>query len=404
MAVLYLLTAWYSLSQSRLNQSIWASLPAIGILLAVSILDTGKLPVVEFDPVNENESLMELWEGSAGTVAVIRKSEHLKIKLNNHYTLGGTGSFQLEKLEAILPLAAHLHPKSVYQLGLGTGITAGGALTFPISKLVVTEIIPDVITASEKYFGKYLNGLFFDPRVNIVEEDGRNYLRGTNEHFDVIISDLFIPWKAGVGSLYSLEHYQTIRKRLDEQGLFMQWLPSYQMTKTEFNVIINTMLQIFPQVTVWRGDFSTLKPIIGLMGHKTSQPLSTMAKIAHLPQEQPPLLSYYVGNLEALRSHYSQFQLNTDDNPVIEFNAPISQRQVKAQQNQWLAGDNLMVFFQNVMAQEDHFLATQGDQLKQMPKAGLHLHFSQLLKYQGKLKQSKREMELYQQIMNSSHN
>ena len=404
MTVLYLLTAWYSLSQSRLNQSIWASLPATGILLAVSVLDTGKLPVVEFDPVNENESLMELWEGSAGTVAVIRKGEHLKIKLNNHYTLGGTGSYQLEKLESILPLAAHPHPKSVYQLGLGTGITAGGALTFPISKLVVTEIIPDVITASEKYFGKYLNGLFFDPRVHIVEEDGRNYLRGTNERFDVIISDLFIPWKAGVGSLYSLEHYQTIRNRLDKQGLFMQWLPSYQMTKTEFNVIINTMLQIFPQITVWRGDFSTLKPIIGLMGHKTYQPLSTIAKMAHQPQEQPPLLSYYVGNLEALRSHYSQFQLNTDNNPVIEFSTPISQRQVKAQQNQWLAGDNLMAFFQNVMTQKDDFLATLGDQQKQMPKAGLHLHFSQLLKYQGKLIQSKREMELYQQIMNSSHN
>ncbi len=401
MAILYLLTAWYSLSQSRFNQSIWTSLPAIGILLAVSVLDTGKLPVVEIDPVNENESLMEFWEGSTGTVAVIRKGEHLKIKLNNHYTLGGTGSYQLEKLEAILPLAAHPHPKSVYQLGLGTGITAGGALTFPISKLVVTEIIPDVITASEKYFGNYLNGLFFDPRVHIVEEDGRNYLRGTNERFDVIISDLFIPWKAGVGSLYSLEHYQTIRQRLNEKGLFMQWLPSYQMTETEFNVIINTMLQIFPQVTVWRGDFSALKPIIGLMGHKTSQPLSLTTKITQGHQEQPPLLSYYVGNLEALRTHYSQFHTNTDDKPLIEFNAPISQRQVKAEHNQWLAGDTLMVFFQKVINQKDNYLASLEDQQKQIPKAGLHLHYAQLLKYQGKLKQSKSEMKLYQQIMNS---
>jgi spermidine synthase len=401
MAVLYLLTAWYSLSKSRFNQSIWVSLPAMGILLAVSVLDTGKLPVVEIDPVNENESLLEIWEGSTGTVAVIRKGEHLKIKLNNHYTLGGTGSSQLEKLEAILPLSVHPHPKSVYQLGLGTGITAGGALTFPISKLVVTEIIPDVITASEKYFGNYLNGLFFDPRVHIVEEDGRNYLRGTNELYDVIISDLFIPWKVGIGSLYALEHYQTIWQRLDEQGLFMQWLPSYQMTETEFNVIINTMLQIFPQVTVWRGDFSALKPIIGLMGYKTSQPLSLMAKIVNHVQDQPPLMSYYVGNLEALREHYSQYHTNTDNNPLIEFNAPISQRQVKAEQNQWLAGDTLMIFFQKVITQKDNYLANLDDQQKQIPIAGLHLHYSQLLKYQGKLKQSKREMALYRQIMNS---
>jgi spermidine synthase len=401
MAVLYLLTAWYSLSQSRFHQSFWTSLPAIGILLAVSVLDTGKLPVVEIDPVNEDESLIELWEGSAGTVAVIRKGEHLKIKLNNHYTLGGTGSSQLEKLEAILPLAAHPHPRSVYQLGLGTGITAGGALTFPIKKLVVAEIISDVIIASEKYFANFLNGLFYDPRVHIVEEDGRNYLRGTNGHFDVIISDLFIPWKAGVGSLYSLEHYQTIRQKLNDQGLFMQWLPSYQMTEAEFNVIINTMLQVFPQLTVWRGDFSALKPIIGLMGHKTSQALPVTAKIVLQTQEQPPLLSYYVGSLESLRRHYSQFQLNTDDKPLIEYDAPISQRQVKAEQKQWLSGDDLMVFLQQVMVQKDSYLAALDNQQKRIPKAGLHLHYSQLLKYQGKLKQSKREMELYQQIMNS---
>ena len=33
----------------------------------------------------------------------------------------------------------------------------------------------------------------------MVAEDGRNYLLGTSERFDVIVADLFMPWKAGVG-------------------------------------------------------------------------------------------------------------------------------------------------------------------------------------------------------------
>ncbi len=396
MAVVYFLTAWLSLGQSPYQQQPgWIYFPALGILMSVSIMDTSKIPVVKIDPVVENESLLEYWEGSAGTVAVIRKGNQLKIKLNNHYTLGGTGSFQLEQREAILPISIHPKPKSVYHIGLGTGISAGGALTLPIDKLVVTEINADVITASEKYFGEFLNGLFFDPRVQIIEEDGRNYLRGTHEHFDVIISDLFVPWKAGVGSLYSIEHYQIILDRLNEQGLFMQWLPAYQITEQEFNVIANTLLNVFPQVTVWRGDSSPLKPIIGLLAHKEPGQLSTQAKIARNFQERPPLLSYFVGELDSLRPTFKQYPINTDDKPFIEFSTPISQRRVKDSENQWFTGEKLINALRQIASQKNHFLDKLDIDKKQIPEAGLHLHAAQTFRYQGKLKQWKQEMALY---------
>jgi spermidine synthase len=399
MAVLYFLTAWLSLNQiPRHQQSRWVYLPAFGLLLSVSILDTSKIPVVNIDPVVENESLLEYWESSAGTVAVIRKDDQLKIKLDNHYTLGGTGSYLLEQREAVLPISVHINPKSVYHIGLGTGISAGGALTLPISRLIVTEINAAVITASEKYFGEFLNGLFFDPRVQIIEEDGKNYLRGTNEQFDVIISDLFIPWKAGVGSLYSREHYQTIFDRLNDHGLFMQWLPAYQITEQEFNVIANTLLNVFPQVTVWRGDYSPLKPIIGLLAHKEPVQLSPLTRIAGNFQEKPPLLSYFVGELDPLRPSFKQYPVNTDDKPYIEFSAPISQRQVKESHNQWLTGENLLKYLRRIAAQENHFLEKLDLQKKQIPEAGLHLQAAQIFRYQGKLKLWKQEMTLYDGI------
>ncbi len=381
---------------SNQYESRWIYLPALGILLSVSILDTSKIPAVKIDPVVENESLLEYWEDSAGTVAVIRKDDQLKIKLNNHYTLGGTGSYKLEQREALLPISVHTNPESVYHIGLGTGISAGGALTLPINRLIVTEINAAVIAASEKYFGEFLNGLFFDPRVQIIEEDGRNYLRGTNEQFDIIISDLFIPWKAGVGSLYSREHYQTILDRLNNQGLFMQWLPAYQITEQEFNVIANTLLSVFPQVTVWRGDYSPLKPIIGLLAHKQLEPLSPQSRIARNFQEKPPLLSYFVGDLDSLRSTLRQYPVNTDDKPYIEFSAPISQRQVKESQNQWLTGEKLLKYLGRIATQKNHFLGKLDLPKKQIPEAGLHLHAAQIFRYQGKLKLWKQEMALYE--------
>ena len=402
-AMIYILVAWLWLDHRRNYRTYTAYFPALAILLLVSLLDTAKLPIVKIDPVIDEESLLEAWEGSAGTVAVIRQGNHLKIKVNNYYTLGGTGSYELEQFQGHLPVMLHSHPKTVYVLGLGTGITAGATLSFPIEKLVVTELVPEVVAASDKYFARYNNRLFYDPRARVINEDGRNYLRGSRESFDVIISDLFVPWKAGTGNLYSQEHYQAVLKRLNDQGLFMQWLPAYQLSQTELSIIISTMLEAFPQITVWRGDFSALKPIIGLLGHKTTAPLSPQALIFKpetASEERVPLLAHYVGSLEPLRDQFSKIPPNTDDHPVIEFLSPITQRQIKAKKQNWLAGEELIAFMDTLQKKDDafYFSGLDANQHK-LPAAGYHLHYAQLLKQQGKLTKAKKEMAIFEEII-----
>ena len=402
-AMMYALAAWLWLDRNRYYRSYAAYFPALTILLLVSFMDTAKLPIVKVDPVIDEESLLEAWEGSAGTVAVIRRGKYLKIKVNNFYTLGGTGSYELEQFQGHLPVMLHANPKAVYVLGLGTGITAGASLSFPIEKLVVTELVPEVVAASDKYFARYNNRLFYDPRARVINEDGRNYLRGTRETFDVIISDLFVPWKAGTGNLYSLEHYQTVFKRLNDQGLFMQWLPAYQLSKIELSIIIRTMLEVFPQITVWRGDFSALKPIIGLLGNKTKEPLSRQSWIFKQEtdiEERVPLLAHYVGSLGPLRGQFSEISPNTDDRPLIEFLSPITQRQIKAEKQNWLAGKELIAFMDTLQAKDDaYYLSELEDNLLKLPAAGYHLHFAHLLKQQGKLTKAKEEMDMFTEII-----
>ena len=92
----------------------------------------------------------------------------------------------------------------------------GGARHRARSQLWNPELGADVVEAARTYFEPYVHGLFEDPRASVVAEDGRNYLLGTSERFDVIVADLFMPWKAGVGSLYSLEHYEVARDRLKD--------------------------------------------------------------------------------------------------------------------------------------------------------------------------------------------
>ncbi len=408
LAVVYGLCAWLWLDLNALQPKRLVIMPVLVVIAMVSILDTNRLPLVAVDPVVEKESLLQVWEGSSGTVAVVRQQDELKLKVNNYYTLGGTGSMQWEQLQGYLPLLLHENPQSVYLLGMGTGITAGGSLLLPIQSLTMTELIPEVVLASEKYFGDYTNGLFYDPRVEIIAEDGRNYLRGSRKQFDVIISDLFVPWKAGTGSLYTLEHFNQIKRRLNKKGLFMQWLPSYQLSVAEFNVIAKTMLEVFPQVTVWRGDFGVLKPVIGLLGQMTPGVLSKKSWLFTQPrpdQGDVSLLSLYMGELSALKAQLNGIEINRDDRPLIEMRAPINQLQNKVGVTSWLAGESLVSLMQRLMTQEWMGYLKELDSAEQdQALAGYYLHYAQVLKYQGLLAQMKIEMNRYHQLLGSSIN
>jgi spermidine synthase len=343
-------------------------LATAAVVAALTILDPAHLPVVSYSPLKRAESIVQIDEGSDATVAVIRRRNALRIKVNNSYVLGDTASAVNERMQAHLPLLVHPSPDNVFFLGLGTGITAGGALQVDgIKKLTAAELLPSVIRASETYFDPWLNGLFSDERVRIVAEDGRNYLAGSNETFDVIVADLFTPWRIGVGGLYTVEHYTTAANRLAPNGIYAQWLPLYQLTEDQFASITNSMRQVFPEITVWRGDFYGEKSIICLIGHRDSAKLDWAAftsrtermndklgvRHGDLLEGLPQLLTYYAGNLTGTEI-YADAKLNPDEFPRVEYEAPIAQRAAMAGEVPWFYGTHLMTFFDALQKATPH--------------------------------------------------
>jgi spermidine synthase len=321
-------------------------------LVAVLVAGLVHPPAVRLEPAEE-ERLVDLREGPAGTVAVVENPNGRVIKVNNHYTLGGSGSLNDERRQGMLPLLLHPHPRDVYFLGMGTGITASAALIPGVERITVCELVPDVIRMARRHFAPYIGALFTDPRVRIVAEDGRTFLRSTDERFDVIISDLFVPWEARSGSLYSLEHFRSARAHLAPGGVFAQWLPLYQLSRREFDIIARTMLEAFPHVTLWRGDLNVNSPTLALVGRLDGAPLDpevVRQRLHEVPDPDlivgqgpraAPLLWSYVGNLEAAASLVRSAPLNTDDRPLIEYLAPVTHRRVGGKSAKFLNRDQL---------------------------------------------------------------
>ncbi|MDP6114324.1 MAG: fused MFS/spermidine synthase [Planctomycetota bacterium] len=339
-----------------------------------------------------DEELLETWESNHGIVSVVRLRSDLKIRYNNHYTLGSSVGLVEGRRQAELPLIVHGEPKSVLFIGLATGITPGASLRFPVEQVTVCELVPDVVAASKKHFERYTNGLFTDSRVRIAIEDGRNYLAGRRETYDVIIGDLFFPWKAGSGSLYAIAHFQSVKRRLSEGGLYCQWLPLFQTSRREFSSITRTMLETFPQVTLWRGDFYQARPIVALIGHSDPSPLipdvmvrSARSLAASHGQSSDsvtvarPFL-YYAGNLTANREMFTGAPINTDDRPLIEYLAPMTQRNQTVGRASWLTGSDLLGLLEKLNTRtppdKDPMLVKLTSRQKRTVQEGLKVHRS----------------------------
>lgn len=309
-----------------------ASIPALAAL-ALLLVPLGSTNTARL--FHSSETLIDIREGPDATVTVVGQGSHRSIRVNNSYTLGGTRSAPAEQTQAALPLLLHGQPRSAFALGMGTGITAGASLNFPIERLLVCELIGDVIDLARDNFEPWTNGLFTDPRVEIKADDGRVCLSRSDETFDVIMSDLFTPWHAGTGNLYTLEHFITVRDRLNPGGVFAQWIPLYQVSDAELFSLIRTMQESFDQVTIWRGDFFPERSIAAIVGHKDAGVEGQIDRNLNVPDDQTQaalLLQMYVGNASApsVSSIWQAAPVNRDAHPFIEYSAPKTQRAVRA--------------------------------------------------------------------------
>jgi spermidine synthase len=345
------------------------------------VLLTGQ-PGLEATRLNRGESLLAFREGPSATVSVVQRGQAKFIRVNNFYTLGGSGALVPERNQTMIPLLTHPSPREVFFLGMGTGISAGAGLFANPERLTVCELLPDVVDFARDWFSPYVNGLFSDPRVMIHSEDGRQCLARSRATYDMIIADLFTPWRAGVGNVYTVEHYRLAASRLNPGGAYVQWMPLYQVSRQELAIIANSMAQVFPEVTFWRGDLYPERSILALVGRNEAaalDPASLAAQWRTMTGESTAddvlidrALKFYAGN--ATSGLFVDAPVNTDDYPLIEYLAPRTHREVIAGTASFLVGperDKLYADLLDALAPEDDpHLALLSAAQHALPRAG----------------------------------
>jgi predicted membrane-bound spermidine synthase len=153
-------------------------------------------------------------------------------------------------LLAQLTLLAKPDSKDVFCFGMGSGMTAGSALGYPIEHLTVAENCEPVLRAL-KLFEPWNHGVATNSRVRIRREDARTVLKLDPQKYDVIISEPSNPWMAGIGSVFSREFYHLAASRLKPGGLMAQWFHLYEMDDDTLNLVLRTFTKVFPHLEIW---------------------------------------------------------------------------------------------------------------------------------------------------------
>jgi len=140
-------------------------------------------------------------------------------------------------------------PQSSLVICFGVGTTYRSMLSWNVRTTAV-ELVPSVIDV----FGYYYDDaeiLLNTANSKIVIDDGRRFLKRTEQKFDVILVDPSPPAEAaGRSLLYSEEFYDLVKMRLNDGGIFHTWFGQGEFKI--FQASARSLFNSFPYVKVYK--------------------------------------------------------------------------------------------------------------------------------------------------------
>jgi spermidine synthase len=270
-------------------------------------------------------------EGPTATVMVLERDKDRFMRINGRINAStGLKDMPTQVLLAQIPLAFAPRADDVFLLGYGSGVTAGAALQSQARRVTVVEIEPAVIDGS-RHFDHVNHEPLSDPRLVLTRDDARHLLLASPDTYDVIISEPSHPWVAGVSNLFTRDFFRVAAGRLREDGVFAQWLQTYQLSRDTFRVLLATFQSVYPEVYVF-GSAGTDCILLGSRRPlridlteldrrwKEERVRSELDRVGVAGPEHL-LADLYTGP-EDVRDIVRDARLNTDDNMHVELTAP----------------------------------------------------------------------------------
>jgi spermidine synthase len=292
--------------------------------------------------------LLMYQEGPTATVSVRRDQNTVSMAINGR-TNASDSIYDMPTQVMLGQLPLLIAPKMDHGLiiGYATGVTLGAMLQSPVQSVTCIELEKGTVAASQ-FFNHVNNRPLDDPRATLIIDDARTFLRVTPNRYDMIVSEPSHPWVPGVANLFTQEFFELGKARLNDDGIWVQWVQIYQLSTESLRSVLATYHKVFPHVLVFRvGGLNKGKDLL-LIG--SNQPLNfdrlaerlthprMTAELARVDlKSEADVRGWYVCDESRLGPAVAGAKINTDDNMHIEMTVPREAFQPLMQSNaEWI--------------------------------------------------------------------
>ncbi|HEY1876822.1 MAG TPA: hypothetical protein VGG66_05105, partial [Rhizomicrobium sp.] len=211
---------------------------------------------------------------------------------------------------------------------IGTGTTIGAVSTHKELKSIDAVDLASTVFEFAPYFVPINKRFYQNPKVHRIVADGRHFLLGTEDTFDVITLEPPPPHDAGVVNLYTEEFYALAKRKMRPGGVLAQWVPLDFSRGALPKMIIKTMMTQFKHVSLWLpsrmegvaiASDEPLKIDPAELGVRMSEPMvADDLKETGLRRPEDLLATFVVAD-EKLSAFVRDVPSLTDDRPRIEY-------------------------------------------------------------------------------------
>jgi spermidine synthase len=277
-------------------------------------------------------------EGPQDTTAVIEQGppgKRDRIILSNGVSYAGDApaSQRYMGLLGHLPVLLSDDAGQCLVICVGTGTTAANLATHDeVRQLDLVDISP-AIHKTLPLFAHVNHSVWKDPRVQMHEADGRQFMTRAPRNYGVITLEPPPPRAAGAASLYTIGFYKRARASLRPGGAIAQWLPLHGLTEAEIFMLARTFLAVFPDAALFLlnpdeaallGSPSPLVFDVDRVRRRLESPavLAALARIGFATDDAghlaADLLALAPVSGPALREMVGEGPVVTDNRPLIE--------------------------------------------------------------------------------------
>ncbi|WP_395740177.1 fused MFS/spermidine synthase [Prosthecobacter sp.] len=272
------------------------------------------------------------FEGREASVAAVSSDDGYCLYVNGKSDGSAFGDADTQIMQGLVPAMLHPAPHSAFIVGLGTGTTAGWVADVPeMNQVDVVELESAMTALAREHFAPVNRDVMNKKNVRLIPGDAREALLAAGRRYDLVISEPSNPYRAGVSTLFTQEFYAAARARLNEHGLFAQWVQGYEVDAQAIRQVYATLTSVFPHVETWISGPNDLL----FIGHqkapaytmeqiraRMAQPLYAEAlKRVWLANSVEGVLARHLASPDFARSllKATPAHINTDDRNLLEY-------------------------------------------------------------------------------------